>query len=266
MTTQPGPTITSVSARVTELRAELRQLERQLDAYDQPSPRLRPRRRIAAIAALAIALILPAGVLANHVFGDVPTSSTFHNNVANIYRAGITTGCGVGLYCPSESVRRDQMAAFLNRGLGRGGNAEGQVAELDNDGSVVTYVEITVPGAGWIHVTADGMGSTTETTGCPCEVSLEVYSPELLENSKTISDLLDNAPGGGGAYAHVGVNDAFSIPEAGTYTFEVWMYRNSGSTPVDATATVLALWVPFGNEGNANYGLAPNAAREPGDH
>jgi len=28
---------------------------------------------------------------------------------------GITTGCGNGNYCPTQSVSRDQMAAFLGR-------------------------------------------------------------------------------------------------------------------------------------------------------
>ena len=255
-------TITGVGARVTELRAELRQLERQLDAYERPSPRRTARPRIAAIAALAIALILPAGVLANHVFGDVPTSSTFHTNVANIYRAGITTGCGVGLYCPSESVRRDQMAAFLNRGLGRGGNAEAQSVEIDSQGEDVTYIELTVPGAGWLHVTADGMGYTTATTGCPCEISLEAYLVEFQTTSQSSSDLLDNAPQGLAAYAHVGTNEAFAVPAAGTYTIEVWMYRNSGSATVLGSATVTTLWVPFGTEGNANHGLEPNATKD----
>ena len=93
-------------------------------------------------------------------------------------------------------------------------------------------------GRGWVHVTADGMGYTTATTGCPCEISLEAYLVEFQTTSQSSSDLLDNAPQGLAAYAHVGTNEAFAVPAAGTYTIEVWMYRNSGSATVLGSATV----------------------------
>ena len=46
-------------------------------------------------------------------FADVPTSSPFHDDILTIATEGITGGCGGGNYCPTSSVRRDQMAAFL---------------------------------------------------------------------------------------------------------------------------------------------------------
>ena len=54
--------------------------------------------------------LLP-GFLAD--FTDVPQEDSFHSAVESIFRAGITAGCGGGLYCRNASVRRDQMAAFL---------------------------------------------------------------------------------------------------------------------------------------------------------
>ena len=43
--------------------------------------------------------------------------NTHELNINRIYAAGITTGCGPGLYCPAGKVRRDQMASFLSRAL-----------------------------------------------------------------------------------------------------------------------------------------------------
>ncbi|MGQ0847897.1 MAG: S-layer homology domain-containing protein [Actinomycetota bacterium] len=40
------------------------------------------------------------------------------SNINAIAAAGITAGCGPGLYCPTSPVSRDQMATFLVRALG----------------------------------------------------------------------------------------------------------------------------------------------------
>jgi len=48
-------------------------------------------------------------------FADVPPTSPFHDSVVAIATAGITAGCGGANYCPTNPVRRDQMAVFLLR-------------------------------------------------------------------------------------------------------------------------------------------------------
>jgi len=47
------------------------------------------------------------------VFGDVPCPSAFADWVEALAAEGITGGCGGGNFCPTNPVRRDQMAAFL---------------------------------------------------------------------------------------------------------------------------------------------------------
>ncbi len=47
------------------------------------------------------------------IFPDVPCPSTFANWIEALFTEGITGGCGGGNYCPSNPVRRDQMAVFL---------------------------------------------------------------------------------------------------------------------------------------------------------
>jgi hypothetical protein len=46
-------------------------------------------------------------------FTDVPVSQQFYRFIENLYHNGITGGCGVGLYCPTSSITRAQMAVFL---------------------------------------------------------------------------------------------------------------------------------------------------------
>ena len=52
---------------------------------------------------------------ATGIFGDVPASDPFAPWIEELYREGITAGCGGGDYCPASSVTRAQMAAFLVR-------------------------------------------------------------------------------------------------------------------------------------------------------
>ncbi|HKD17908.1 MAG TPA: S-layer homology domain-containing protein, partial [Thermoanaerobaculia bacterium] len=48
-------------------------------------------------------------------FVDVPTTDPFFHWVENVYQVGITSGCSANplMYCPYNSVTRQQMAAFL---------------------------------------------------------------------------------------------------------------------------------------------------------
>jgi len=50
-------------------------------------------------------------------FVDVPANNPHAADIDSIAAAGITVGCGVGTYCPTDVVRRDQMASFLTRSL-----------------------------------------------------------------------------------------------------------------------------------------------------
>jgi len=44
--------------------------------------------------------------------------SIFEDDIDKLATAGVTKGCGPGLYCPDDKVTRGQMAAFLHRALG----------------------------------------------------------------------------------------------------------------------------------------------------
>jgi hypothetical protein len=71
------------------------------------------REQMTLALAEALAIQPPACVPGQEMFDDVPASSPFCPFIEELARRGITTGCGGGNYCPSASVSRAQMAAFL---------------------------------------------------------------------------------------------------------------------------------------------------------
>ena len=56
----------------------------------------------------------PAPAPRDHPFTDID-DSIFEHDIAWIYREEITAGCDHDRYCPTDPVRRDQMASFLAR-------------------------------------------------------------------------------------------------------------------------------------------------------
>jgi hypothetical protein len=81
-----------------------------------------PRRwslRLATAGAALAVLAVPAA-WASDRFADVPNSNPHHDDINTIARAGITLGCNPPtntLYCPGDSVTRQQMGSFLARTL-----------------------------------------------------------------------------------------------------------------------------------------------------
>jgi hypothetical protein len=51
-------------------------------------------------------------------FSDVPSTHPFAGDINRLATEGVTAGCGGGRFCPDARVTREQMAAFLQRGLG----------------------------------------------------------------------------------------------------------------------------------------------------
>jgi hypothetical protein len=117
---------------------------------------------LASAAILGAAIAFPLGVIASHQFTDVPSSSTFHDDIDAIADVGVTTGCAAGKYCPKDFVTREQMAAFLNR-LGALGPGKVPVVNADKvdgrDASDFTYVidnvqpnQVAIPAGVWTVV------------------------------------------------------------------------------------------------------------------
>ena len=67
-------------------------------------------------AFLVRAFNLSASNLASEPFTD-DDGSVFESEIETLYQHGITTGCTATEFCPSDTVTREQMAAFLVRAL-----------------------------------------------------------------------------------------------------------------------------------------------------
>jgi subtilisin family serine protease len=57
-------------------------------------------------------------VLQGAAFSDVPQGHPFYTEIGKLSARGVTLGCGGSNYCPEQVVSREQMAAFIIRGIG----------------------------------------------------------------------------------------------------------------------------------------------------
>lgn len=72
----------------------------------------------ALLAATLLIVSVPGIAIAIDRFSDVPVSNVFHDDIAWLADNGVTRGCNPPAntdFCPSQSVRRDSMAAFMHR-------------------------------------------------------------------------------------------------------------------------------------------------------
>lgn len=94
----------------------------------------RPVTRAQMASFLTRALDLPT--VAEPDFRDVTAGGLHAEAIAAVTDAGITRGCGEGVYCPSRAVTRAQMASFLHRALrARGEPDDEEAAEDDEKGA-----------------------------------------------------------------------------------------------------------------------------------
>lgn len=218
----------------------------------------RRRRRAGLLLGLGLALVAtPAIVLASHQFGDVPTSSPFHANVASLVETGITAGCGNGNYCPKSAVTREQMAAFLTRGLGDAASSYNEIALEDSAARYVNAVSIsaggTSGGTGFITAIGDVSVLVTDPALCPCGIEIGIdqlnapgTSPQTVFVVAT--DAVDGVQANAGTIRWV-----FEVRSGATAEFG--LYANvfpaaGGTVPVAAGSilgTLTAEYSPFGS-------------------
>lgn len=93
---------------------------------------------VVAVGALAGALGAGGSVWASHQFSDVGDGHTFHDEIGAVASSCISGGFGDGTFRPGRAVARQEMAAFLERGLSHVEVADGAGGTLpgDNGGAV----------------------------------------------------------------------------------------------------------------------------------
>ena len=71
--------------------------------------------KMALVMAVVMAVLAPVAVIAaGGTFTDDDTS-IFEQDIEWMATNGITSGCGIDLFCPDDNVTRGQMAAFMKR-------------------------------------------------------------------------------------------------------------------------------------------------------
>ena len=83
------------------------------DTYCLSNNTLRKQMAVFLLKALNGSCYVPPA--ATGIFGDVPQADTFAPWIEDLYNRGITGGCSPAplLYCPNDTVKRQQMAVFL---------------------------------------------------------------------------------------------------------------------------------------------------------
>ena len=217
----------------------------------------KPRRVVVAVAAvLAIAVAVPSA-WAIHLFDDVPDASPHHEDVGRIAGAGITAGCTPTLYCPADPVRRDQMASFLGRGLGRiASTPVGGFAPLTNTGwttlNTLTITTGGVPGqTGFVKLDAAASARIASTTGCPCAGEFRIRNVTDDEESDHYFTQNDAIPAGSThGFDSTGLTWVVQVVTGTTYTFRI-EGRRVAAPEVWGRGVLTAVYAPFGSTGTS---------------
>ncbi|MEX1162148.1 MAG: S8 family serine peptidase [Nitriliruptor sp.] len=107
------------------------------------APRLTQRTwfEVRAVAGTAVSLPLGRFLSPAPSFSDVAADSWFRTDIAWLATAGITGGCGGDRFCPTASVTRQQMAAFLVRGLGLTATSGVRFSDVPADSVFATDID-----------------------------------------------------------------------------------------------------------------------------
>ncbi len=270
-------------AELLALRSEVAQLRAARGRSGLPS---RWKRRGAALVAAGVIALMPLiGMAANPVFSDLGDAAAVHQpNIQAIGNAGITTGFddpahpGQRTYNPKGVVTREEMASFLARTAGLGGNppvaravsantatnaqllggltpdslirvggtSGGDYLARNADPVTLATIVFQVPAPGYVkldqqvvvHTIANGYAGQD----CPCQFTIRFQD-------------LTTAPGQGytltsgsagqidrpdGSLVTVGETAVFVARSAGTYQYAAQIFRSSTGPAFPTTAGMYA--------------------------
>jgi hypothetical protein len=235
--------------RILELEAWARSRGWRAPAPAKPDRRRTSRRRSLLVSALlALVAVMPMTVIASDEFTDVPDSHLFHDDINWIYSRRITTGCGGLNFCPDANVTRGQMAAFMRRGFGRisGGTSGGAGVILTEGWQTIATVNVDggggTGGTGMALVTAAMSIGVGDATNCPCIVFYRISGAGV----DTINFGLQVEAGVEG-YDSGAATWWFQVPSGVSVPISVQAQYYSGNGTVGATATITAIYAPFGS-------------------
>ena len=139
------------------------------------------------IAVFFVAAALGPGVpvppATSVTFFDVSPSHQFYNFIEDFYKRGFTAGCGGGNFCPSRTVRREELAAFLVRALG--------ITARATTTQTFTDVEVADP----FHKVIEEVVARGLMTGCGSDQSGEQFCPNQEVTRLEVAQALVKAYG-----------------------------------------------------------------------
>jgi hypothetical protein len=224
-------------------------------------------------AALAAALAVGVPIAwASDLFGDVPNTNPFHDDIGAIARAGVTKGCSTTTppnYCPGANVTREAMAAFMHRGFGRVAFGSDDTAVLTTaavgDPPNVTdqslfAVDIT-PGlpsgaltgaAGFVKADAEvRLKLTSAGSSCPCLVHLSLWSPDNADNGGFLDGAFyaEARLSATDPVATVPITGAMKVTSSGSKTVWVVGHYHGTSETFTVFSNISLTYLPFGPSG-----------------
>jgi hypothetical protein len=254
--------------RIAELERRLSEFERARATRPTISTGGRRLRRGFVVAALAMAIVvLPGVALASHVFTDVPNSHTFHDEIANLSDARITTGCTPTTYCPENTVTRGQMAGFLNRGLGRAGSSDFQGTVPIPTAATLTgthTVKVGTVSGGTAQVKVDASISAflESFTGCPCRAVYWIVASTGASSTNYSTQFRGLISGFD--WQSISISEVFTVPTGVNVTFSIRAQMGFGTGDVTAYGTITSISAPFAATGGAPATVsAPNGPEDP---
>ena len=216
--------------------------------------------RVVAFGAAMAVIGSISGAYASHQFSDVPSSSPFHGAIDHVARAGITEGYADGGFHPTDDVSRQQMAAFLDRGLTRVAFDHGTVQDVAPTDPITPVARLSIragasgSGSGFVVLTADFQASPHGP-----EISDRLFTTwRLVERTGPVStfgfaqtDLLSLSDVNdiSREYASGSLSTVVPIAAGETKDFEVNVDLKSSARDFDVQADLTAVYVPFGWNG-----------------
>jgi hypothetical protein len=156
---------------------------------------------LTTVLVLILTLAVSTAVIAAHDFpADVPDSNQFHGSISWLADNEITVGCNPpanDAFCPTDNVRRQNMAAFMRRFAQTFGAAGDQVTTT---GSTVSINSTTGTQVASIEVTPKAEATVTLNAHVQVEVDVNVEGRFVVEIAR--GSCSGTVVGSGGWRAH----------------------------------------------------------------
>jgi len=226
------------------------------------------RRLTLAVAGIALITGLIGGLVGvasgSHIFGDVPESHAFHDEIGALSDAGIATGftgnacTSAGLsspcYKPGASITRGQMAFQLTQGLGRISSDDQTTANPADGTNVIAESPMTGAAAsghsGYVRVDANAsVGGVA--AQCPCRLTLEIrdVNSNNIVNTQTQVMGTDDDCIVGTVCGSISTFHVFVIPGhvSNSYQARARLSTVGTNTGFSVSSHVVVEYIPFNN-------------------